>query len=194
MNRLDSFMNGFPKELAANVEYVCEWIEMHAHTKHDVFKDYSEWKLSNGEMVKIPYRMYETDISFPTSWNEIQVMIYHCIYTRNDNGYIREKHVKALIESNPPEWVYPYILKVCNEYVVEILELVYQNLSVKDCSKWKAFCLLNRKTFVYSYQRMISYWNEYYRCTCYQFHDYIGRKLFRECFGYTRALEKNHKK
>lgn len=190
MNRLSCFINGFPKELAADVEYVCEWIQMHAHTKHDVFQEYSEWKLSNKEIIKIPYRMYETDILFPTSLNDIQVIIYHCIYTRNDNGYIRERHVKALIENEPPEWVYPYILKVCNEYVMEILELVYQNLHTKDCTKWKSFCLLNQKTFVYSYQRMTSYWNEYYRSTCYLFHDYIGRKLFWECFGYTRALEK----
>lgn len=136
MNRLDSFVHGFPKKLATDVEYVCAWIQNHAHTRHDVFQEYSEWKLRNGETIKIPYRMYETEISFHTSWNEIQVMIYHCIYTRNDNGFIREKHVKALIENEPPEWVYPYILKVCNEYVMEILELVYQNLYTKDCTKW----------------------------------------------------------
>lgn len=114
MNRLDSFVHGFPKKLATDVEYACAWIQKHAHTRHDVFQEYSEWKLRNGETIQIPYRMYASDILFPTSWNEIQVMIYHCIYTRNDNGFIREKHVKALIENEPPEWVYPYILKVCN--------------------------------------------------------------------------------
>jgi len=37
---------------------------------------------------------------------------------------------------------------------------------------------------------MISYWNEYYRYDCYRFKDYIGKKLYSECFGYNKTGQK----
>lgn len=37
---------------------------------------------------------------------------------------------------------------------------------------------------------MISYWNEYYRDKGKHYKDYIGQKLFIQCFGYTRSMER----
>jgi len=88
------------------------------------------------------------------------------------------------------DWAIPYIVKVCDEYVAEILEMAYRILKEQDTERIKIFCLENVQSFCKSYARMTSYWNEFYRYRYRNFHQYIGRKLFRECFGYSRVLER----
>jgi len=140
--------------------------------------------------VSFPYRLYSLDVedSVLEKLEHIEKTILHCIYTRSCDGYVREKHIKALLIEDFPEWAIPYIVKVCDEYVVEILQTVYDNLKGKNTEKIKKFCSDNRETFCKSYNRMISYWNEFYRDRCYKFEDYIGRKLFIECFGANRKM------
>jgi len=87
-----------------------------------------------------------------------------------------------------PDWSIPYIVKVCDEYVIEILQLVYEELKGKDTEAIKYFCKNNRQAFCKSYNRMISYWNEFYRNDCYRYENYIGSKLFIECFGAKRTM------
>jgi hypothetical protein len=99
---------------------------------------------------------------------------------------VREKHIAALLAEkaeNLPDWAIPYIIKVCDEYVVEILQVVYDNLKDRNTDKFKNFCAENEVAFCKSYNRMISYWNEFYRKDCCRYKDYVGRKLFIECFG-----------
>lgn len=67
--------------------------------------------------------------------------------------------------------------------------MTYDILKKQDTEQIKRFCLENMDLFCKSYSRMISYWNEYYRNKYNNFHQYIGRKLFRECFGYSRPME-----
>ena len=140
--------------------------------------------------VSFPYRLYSLEVedSIFERLDCTEKTILHCIYTRSCDGYVREKHIKALLSGELPEWAIPYIVKVCDEYVVEILQTVYDNLKDSDTEKIKKFCSDNRETFCKSYNRMISYWNEFYRDRCYKFEDYIGRKLFIECFGASRKM------
>ncbi|MCL2816900.1 MAG: hypothetical protein FWD39_00745 [Clostridiales bacterium] len=122
--------------------------------------------------------------------------ILHCIYSRSCDGYIREKHVRALLSEEFPAWAIPYIVKVCDEYILEILQVVYENLKERNTDEIKRFCAANREVFCKSYDRMTSYWNEYYRTwneyyghDCYELKNYAGRKLFVECFGATRPMK-----
>lgn len=145
-------------------------------------------------LVKIPYRMYYLDVQDDkiNSLSEQQKMILYCIYSRSCEGYVRQKNLKSLLMMNYPEWAIPYIVKACDEYVIEILEMTYEILRQQDTERYKKFCYQNSTSFCKSYNRMISYWNEYYRNRCFNFHHYVGRKLFRECFGYTRSLERKN--
>jgi hypothetical protein len=134
----------------------------------------------------MPYRVYLFDIGDGIAMKQmdpIEKMVLHCIFSRSCNGHVREKHIKSLVTADFPNWAIPYIVKVCDEYVVEILEVVYDNLKGKNTDPIKAFCADNRLAFCRSYDRMVSYWNEYYRSDCYRFRDYVGRKLFLDCFG-----------
>jgi len=132
--------------------------------------------------------LLEMDNDLVLKMNDAERLILHCIYSRNCDGYVRQKHVKELLSTNIPEWVIPYIVKVCDEYVVEILQMVYEKLEGKNTDVIRQFCANNKKIFCRSYNRMISYWNEFYREDCYRFDDYVGRKLFIECFGATRTM------
>ena len=93
--------------------------------------------------------------------------------------------MRALLDQDIPEWVYPYILGLSGEYVFEITELLYEKLSQTDTYSLKEFCRRNQRQFVREPRRMISYWNEYYRE--FNFYDYDGRKLFHE-FCVTRNI------
>ena len=69
--------------------------------------------------------------------------------------------------------------------------MTYEILKEQDTERIKKFCLQNIESFCKSYNRMISYWNEYYRFKNKSFQKYIGRKLFIECFCYSRLLERS---
>ena len=49
------------------------------------------------------------------------------------------------------DWVIPYIVKICDEYVLEILEMAYGFLKEQDTERIKRFCLENVQEFCKSY-------------------------------------------
>ena len=148
--------------------------------------------IQNGKGIKFPYRIYYIDCSdqYIDTLNEQQKMILHCIYSRHYDGFIRQKHLKALLFMDFEDWAIPYIVKICDEYVVEIVEMTYEMLKEKDTTSIRRFCIENMHAFCKSYSRMTSYWNEFYREEYKNFHQYVGRKLFKECFGYSRSMER----
>ena len=62
-----------------------------------------------GTQISFPYRFYSIDIEdfvlLELSYTER--MILHCIYTRSCDGYVREKHIKALLKEDFPGWAIP---------------------------------------------------------------------------------------
>lgn len=186
--------NFFPVELSKDFDVVLNTIPK--RTFHNCplwFTEESIEYVLADNAIEIPYRCYlleppESDISKLT---ELQKQILFCLYTRSSDGYLREKYVRKLLPSDFEEWCIPYIVKLCDEYVVEILHVIYNSLSEKPNEEIKLFCQANKSAIRKSFSRMISYWNEYYRADCCDIKEYVGRKLFRECFGYSRVFEKS---
>lgn len=185
------FQDGFPNYLREDVAIVVGMISYN-NVAIDVSPDTIQY-IQKQNVVRFPYRIYAIDSSDEIMDNLSlrQKMILHCIYSRSCDGFVRQKHVYALLQMDYEDWAIPYIVKVCDEYIVEIVEMTYDILKEQDTERIKRFCLENRVSFCKSYNRMISYWNEFYRYTYKNFHNYIGRKLFRECFGYTRSMERS---
>lgn len=134
--------------------------------------------------VRFPYRIYdpepkETDMEKLDKYRKLNLF---CMYTRSNNGYIREKYVRKILESDFEEWCIPYIVKLCDEYVIEILECIYEVLKDRDNSDIREFCRQNNEAVRKSYSRMVSYWNEYYRKDYPDINKYVGVRLFKECF------------
>jgi hypothetical protein len=187
------FQNGFPRNLSDDVSRVVELITLKTYNNVSIStSEYSVEYYLEGNLIIFPYRLYSIDISEEVidKLSLQQKMILHCIYSRSCDGFIRQKHIQALLRMDYKNWTIPYIIKLSDEYVIEILEMIYDILKDQDNQKIKEFCLENVQSFCKSYARMISYWNEFYRDEYLDFHKYIGRKLFRECFGYSRTLER----
>ncbi|WP_019412658.1 hypothetical protein [Paenisporosarcina sp. TG20] len=187
------FQDGFPNNLRDDVTKVIGLIPQKTYNNVTIgeTQDTVEF-FQDDNVIKFPYRIYYIDISdkFIENLSVRQKMILHCIYSRSCDGFVRQKHLNSLLLMDYEDWAIPYIVKICDEYVVEILEMTYDILKEQDTEPIKRFCLENIGTFCKSYNRMISYWNEYYRYKYSDFQQYNGRKLFRDCFGYSKSMER----
>lgn len=190
------FQDGFPNYLRDDVATAVGMIphENYENVTSGVSQDTIQYFLDD-TMIRFPYRIYYID-----SLDEVidnlslrQKMILHCIYSRSCDGFVRQKHISSLLQMDYEDWAIPYIVKICDEYVVEIIEMTYDTLKEQDTERIKRFCLENIVLFCKSYNRMISYWNEYYRYRNNDFKKYIGRKLFMDCFGYSKSMERRRK-
>ena len=199
-NLLCALSGAFPRECQADVKHVIDKTVMPISVAYNgqLYSNlFREVRLLSGESIRIPERIYINDRIFHECLlTPKQRIIYHCIFSRSYDGYIREKHVKALLNEEVPEWAMPFVIKLSEEYVREILEVIYDRLSNTDCGKYKELCALNFEITESAHSRMISYWNEYYRYSRYgnryscEYKDYVGNKLFRECFDYFKSGQK----
>lgn len=189
------FELGFPRYMSEEMHNVLRNISIKTYNNVSIGYTESnsneECQLLDGSVIEYPYRMYFVDDEnlYHNLRSKEEQLIYHCIFTRSCNGYVREKHLKAILEEDFPEWCIPYILKLSSEYIVEIVELIYEFLKEKDNSMFQAVCQNNPYLFRYYHSRMISYWNEFYRDYCNQYHNYVGHKLYKECFGYQKRMD-----
>lgn len=181
------FENGFPSNLLENqndIEYFIHSLEIQ---NMDNLITY-EWKLYDNQKIVFPYRIYFTESDFPllASFTDIKRLIYDCVFSRSADGYIRQKYIKELLcyKDKLPIWIFPYIVQISGEYVIEIVESIYCSIINKDLTELKQFCFINKEAVSRCYDRMVSYWNEYYRNSYKQLKNYVGYKLFTECFGY----------
>ena len=112
-----------------------------------------------GKRYCIPYRSYQTLNHIPAMSQEKL-----CVYTRNHDGFIRERSLVQLLKY--PEIKYtsiPYILKLAEEYVLEITEIVLANLPRIPDTMWGEFLRENPRWLDLMECHCISYWDCYYR-------------------------------
>lgn len=131
-----------------------------------------------GESIHIPYRIYipEPEENVVSELAPIQKTILACIYTRHNDGHIRQNYLENILLQHEP-WVMPYILQLMGEYVREILELISHNLDQLDKQACTSFIMENPIFIQLLKKRVISYWNNYYRYSCPYFGEYIGFRL-----------------
>ncbi len=186
------FYESFPKELNRDLQEVLKIIPRETYNNVSIDCPESVMYRCNNAMIRIPYRMYciDTDITKEEHLTDLQKEMLYCVYTRSCDGYVREKYLKKLLKLNFDYWAIPFIIKLCDEYVIEILEVIYDRLKDRDNHDIINFCLENKHTIRKSYARMISYWDVFYRNREPNFRKYIGRRLFRECLGYDRTFER----
>ena len=182
----------FPLRLKHDVEFVMNIIANNSYSSISItfsLDSFTTYQLKD-EKVEIPYRMYYKEISDTVlkTFNETQFKILCCLYTRHNDGYIRQKYLEKLFDMNIDEWELPFIVKLCDEYILEILELIYNKLANRTNDDIKQFCLNNENIIYRGYERMMSYWNAYYRHKGYLFRSYVGRKIFREYLGYDKEF------
>lgn len=183
---------GFPDYLHQDVYRVLDLMEREASIDFGLFHTDSAvfFRLSDGQQVAVPDRIYLEDAGSAPLIG-IQQLIFHCIFTRSQDGYCRERHLLALFRQEIPEWAFPYLLKLSDDYVTEIVQALYRNLQQHPLPTLPAFCRNNLQQFLRCHDRMIGYWNEFYRFDCPHYRDYVGKKLFSQQLGYQKNMEKS---
>ncbi|HEV8507499.1 MAG TPA: hypothetical protein VGQ53_18935 [Chitinophagaceae bacterium] len=139
-------------------------------TKHSVILD--------GEQLTIPYRNYfnEPTLEKEKLLTPLQRTILNCIYLRHHNGFVRQKRLEQLVDSDD-YFIVPYTFQLLGEYVREILEVLDRHVNYKTIDNYSGFIAENKKYWQQTESRMISYWNEYYRNDFSKLKEYIGKKI-----------------
>ena len=136
-----------------------------------------------GEVVSIPDRIYHNPIEIDrVPLNHLQNELVDCLLTRHNDGYIREEFLRRIIARNET-WAAPFVLHLVGEPVVEILRVIWDNIANLDPSIYRSFMNENRKFTDLIEQRVISYWDCYYRTK--RREDYVGFNIV----NYLRRLE-----
>ena len=117
----------------------------------------------NGEAVLIPDRLHHnTQLIKRGLLSDLQNLLLNCILTRHSDGFLRQEYVGRVISSNR-SWVPPFVIKLLGEYVVEILRIIEANLQKLDKPVYGQFLHANPDFLALTEQRVISYWDCYYR-------------------------------
>ncbi len=141
------------------------------------------WNCGEDGSVSVPYRIGMSELSAEEieTLTDNQKIMYNCLAARHKDGYIRQKGIENLLsEKKLPQWAYPYILKICDEYIAEILNIIYAHLCLNNADNLDYLCKINFDNIRLGFTRMVSYWNAYYRQKHCKLNEYVGYKLYAE--------------
>lgn len=163
----------FPSSLASAAEGLNPILRNVIQGKHIAIQ-----VMVGGENVAIPYRIHhEGREQSRYQLTELQSVMYSCIMTRHHDGHVRQRQLKQIITVSQP-WVVPFVIQLAGEYVVEILDTCEDHLVMLDPVLYGNFIRDNPAYFRTQQDRMISYWDCYYRHLYKHRQDYVGFRLF----------------
>lgn len=193
-SELDFLYSSFPSEFQNDVSIVIDVLNEVDKLMNVFFTDNKISIRYHQEVLLIPYRFYAKQVVEEKlkTLTVTQLTILNCVYTRSNDGYIRQKYVEKLLQLEKiPEWVIPYIIKLCGEYVIEILQTINDHFDWIDDDSLAEFVKENKAFVHLEYCHMLSYWDENYRYKGFpKLKGYIGYELFKKCFGYNRSFER----
>jgi hypothetical protein len=169
--------SAFPISVAEEVDIALNYIPEDTIFKNNAHK-YSSCDIGQiniyGESIFIPYRIYtkETECELNGLEKACQTII-SCWYSRHYDGHIRQKYLQNILQ-NQEAWVSPYILQLVGEYVIEIIESIQINTSSIPKEGFAEFLENNGEFSEVLRQRVISYWNCFYRRLFPKFLNYPG--------------------
>jgi len=176
----------FPQELNEEVESVFRKLRFDKFGSHTT---YEELRINNFN-IRLPARVYFNELTPEelVALDEREYKVLCCYFTRHHNGFIREKYLrKVLSQTSLYDWELPFICALIGEYVVEILEVIYDNWDFVCRSGMARFIEDNPKYITTIEGRIASYWGEYYM-SGYPKREYVGFKLKKELRSMRKGL------
>ncbi len=138
-----------------------------------------------GTALVLPYRVY-----FPVPGAEqvrgltsTQRQVFHCLYLRHHDGYVRQRHLEALLALAPGEladFTTPFTFSLLGEYVREIVEVLARHLTPGLEASYVRLIRENPLYWQQTQGRVASYWDCYYRIRrrgAPRFRHYVGAQL-----------------
>jgi hypothetical protein len=192
----ETILNAFPAALHQEVKKVIEILPLEHNVLH---ADGSFYQMSSSiasneqiiildkESLRIPYRIY---IDEPNAVKEkvlssLQKTILNCIYLRHENGFVRQRRLELLNNSNE-YFVIAFVFQLLGEYVMEILEVIDTLINESNLNLYVRFINENPKYWQQTQSRVTSYWDAYYRRPLYPNYlppkyatrkEYIGQQI-----------------
>ena len=132
----------------------------------------------DNEMISLPYRIYmnELNVEVLEQLTIHQQIILHCIYTRHFNGHIREASLAKLYGATDG-FVIPFIVQLLADQVLEILIALQRHVTGHGANDYAVFTRNNPKYWQQTQDRMVSYWNAYYRPRYPKIGPYPGKQI-----------------
>lgn len=157
---IEKLSNRFPIYLSEDVKIIESTLDL--SSKH---KSYEPFKIIfEKNSLSIPARIYtdEGQLGKLKKLSPIQKEMVFCFFSRHHDGFVREKCLKEFVTSNN-SFTVPYILQLLGEYVIEIIEVIYQNREKLNKANLVAYISENPDHYEKTRQRVYSYWDCYYR-------------------------------
>ncbi len=130
------------------------------------------------DAVSIPARVYfsEPAAADMEVLSERQRLITRCLLSRHHDGHVRERMVKHVLGYDET-WTVPFVVQLVGEYVLEIIRRIEDGLRPEHQEPYGAFLRDNADFWARTRQRVVSYWNCYYRHEFPDRLDYPGMRL-----------------
>jgi hypothetical protein len=174
----EPFLKMFPESLSGDVERVVALLPTNDSSPQE---SKTIPMVVDSQHITICSRIYkkELDESLVSSLNNTQKLILSCIYTRHQDGFVREKHLKNLLVE-VKSWTVPFIIMLLGEYVVEIISLIREGIADPDTQKlYNDFIVQNPVFWASTKSRIVSYWDVYYRDSFKDKEDYPGMEVIK---------------
>jgi hypothetical protein len=167
----EKIVQAFPTFLKNDILSLLKKVSL--KSEHDISEAFEI--VVEAEKLEIPYRVY-FEIPIIENLTETELLILNCLFTRHQDGFIRQNSLKQILESNE-YWTTPFVIQLLGEYVREILLTIEENLSDALLNNINRFIEENPKFFETTKSRMISYWNCYYRNRTSNEERYVGFRI-----------------
>jgi len=116
-----------------------------------------------GEAVTIPDRVYYDDALIKADQiSPLQQELLSCLLTRHCSGFVRQEHLSRIVKCRDV-WVPPFVVRLIGECVIEILRVIRENCAGLEAELYRGFLKENPEFWEITKQRVVSYWNCYYR-------------------------------
>lgn len=115
-----------------------------------------------GEPLLIPYRVDFPASEAPRPRTLLEAKILACIFSRHHDGHVRQAQLGTLL-GNSDAFLVRFVVQLIGEYVFEVVEAIAARGEVLAEPRYRAFVLENPEYMERTRQRVMSYWNAYYR-------------------------------
>ncbi|HMS21617.1 hypothetical protein [uncultured Sphingorhabdus sp.] len=133
---------------------------------------------SGGGATLIPSRLrFDIEHFDEAALTSEQVLMVRALLTKSTDGFIRQRAAQSLL-LKPTHLVFPFIVGLLGEYVIEILHDINAALPNFDPEVVRSFIIENPAYYRLTKDRIASYWNCYYRQTVTR-RQYVGFQVAR---------------
>jgi hypothetical protein len=146
-----------------------------------------------GESIEVPHRIYSVVPCGIECLSPVQQKILSCLYSRHHDGRTRQNHLERLFPS-AERWVAPFVVQLLGEYVIEIIEVLATHSAELESELYRQFVAENPRFIALTRQRVVSYWDCYYRGRYPHWAEYVGAQVLEKLTGgaMRRAVEQPH--